>query len=91
MVKHPHSGLAELPALTSLTLVGLKGIGTWGQDGFPTDQIFDEDRIAPEPVILHNWNEFDAVLKNFFDVIWQSFGAYGSPNYDANGTRLIAT
>jgi hypothetical protein len=29
----------------------------------------------------------DETLKNFFDVIWQSFGAYGSPNYDEDAAR----
>jgi hypothetical protein len=48
----------------------------------------DEDQIAPDPVILHDGNELEGILKNFFDVIWQSFGAYGSPNYDEKGSRL---
>jgi hypothetical protein len=30
----------------------------------------------------------DGVLKNFFDVILQSFGTFGSPNYDENGLRI---
>jgi hypothetical protein len=88
VAKHPHSGVAELPALLGLTLVGMKGVGIWGQDGCPWDQIFDEDQIALEPVILQDWSEIDGVLKNFFDVIWQSFGTFGSPNYDDNGRRI---
>jgi hypothetical protein len=86
--KHPQTRLAGSPALISLTLVGLKGVGTWGNDGFPLDHVFDEDQIAPEPVIPQDWNELNGVLKNFFDVIWQSFGAYGSPNYDEDGARI---
>lgn len=39
-------------------------------------------------VILQDWNEMDGVLKNFFDVIWQSFGTFGSPNYDENRLRI---
>ena len=85
--KHPQPGLAELPVLLSLTLVRLKGASTWGNDGFPVDQIFDEDNISPEPTLLHDWSDLDTVLKNFFDVIWQSFGMFGSPNYDESGRR----
>jgi hypothetical protein len=88
VAKHPHSGLAELPALIGLTLVGMKGVGIWDEDGFPWDQTFDEDQIALEPVILQDWSEMDAALKNFFDVIWQSFGTFGSPNYDERGARI---
>jgi len=88
VAKHSHPGLAELPVLVGLTLVGLKGIGIWGNDGFPLDQVFDEDQIGLEPVVLHDWNDLDVTLKNFFDVIWQSFGTFGSPNYDENGARI---
>lgn len=88
VAKHKQPGLAELPALLHLKLVGVKGMGTWGADGELFDQVLDEDEIAPEPVILHDWNDLGGVLKNFFDVIWQAFGAYGSPNYDEKGTRL---
>lgn len=84
---HPLPGLVELPALISLTLVGLEGVGIWSNDRFSAEQILDEDQIAPDPVILHDWNDLERTLKNFFDVIWQSFGAYGSPNYDENGIR----
>jgi hypothetical protein len=84
---HAQPGVVELPALISLNLVGLKGIGIWGKDGFGSEQVFDEDQITPDPVILHSWSELEGVLKNFFDVIWQSFGEYGSPNYDENGVR----
>ena len=48
----------------------------------------DEDQIALEPVIFQAWSEMDGVLKNFFDVIWQSFGTFGSPNYDERDTRI---
>lgn len=91
VARHEQPGLSELPALLHLKLVSVKSMGTWGADGEPMDQVLDEDEIMPDPVILHDWTEVDTVLKNFFDVIWQSFGAYGSPNYDENGTRRIAT
>jgi schlafen family protein len=87
--EHPVSGLAEPPVLIGVNLTGMTGIGMWGTDNFPLDQVFDEDVIAPEPIVLFDWeNELDVALKELFDTISQSFGLHGSPNYGSDGRRI---
>lgn len=89
VAEHPVSGLAEPPVLIGLNLMGMMGIGMWGTDNFPLDQVFDEDVIALEPIVLFDWeNELNAALKELFDTIWQSFGLHRSPNYDSDGRRV---
>lgn len=42
-----------------------------------------------EEIASLDYTDIEALqTRGVFDVIWQSFGAYGSPNYDENASRL---
>lgn len=83
-------GLAPPPLLFAVRLAGVRGtryVGSSGGFSFPEGAPCSEDIVYPEPVVIHEWTNFDQSLKPLFDVIWQAFGVAKSPNYDDRGQR----
>lgn len=76
----------DAPVMCALTLTGLQGCRfvTTGSFGF-TDATVDRDPLLIPETIVQTLDPADVVLRPLLDVVWNSGGWPGSPNYDAAG------
>lgn len=83
----------DAPLMCALTFTGLQGCrfrasGNFSFTGAPVDR---DGLVIPE-IIVQTLDPADLALRPLFDVLWNSGGWPGSPNYDATGHwRDVAT
>ena len=80
-------GLATPPVLLALRIIGTKDSLILGSSGFTEGDVCASPDILPEPEVANAWEDRHAILKHFFDFMWQAYGIRRSPSYASDGTR----